>query len=385
MSKRLAIIVTHPIQYYAPLYRQLAARSYLAIKVFFTWHAGREPKHDAGFGQDVAWDIPLTQGYEFEMVPNVARRPGSDHFFGIRNPELISRVRAWKPDAVHVTGYAYASHLYAMRGFHRLCIPVLFRGDSHLLDQVPGLRWATKKRFLRTVYQWTKVCLYVGRNNYDYYRRFGVGEEKLFYCPHSIEVARFAQPNSELEARARAWKAELKIPEDKPVLVYAGKFEAKKQPLQLMEAMNSVQDDVLLLLVGNGILNNAILSFAEQNPDRFKVLPFQNQTMMPLVYRLGDAFVLPSAYGETWGLAINEAIACGRPVIASDRVGCAADLISNTQNGFVFEKNNWPQFRKLLSRLLESAPSAEALRQRAWEFDTQIAADRVCEALQAVA
>jgi len=66
-------------------------------------------------------------------------------------------------------------------------------------------------------------------------------------------------------------------------------------------------------------------------------LPFQNQSRMPVIYRIGDIFCLPSrGPGETWGLAVNEAMACGRPVLVSDRCGSAMDLVVNGQNGFIF-------------------------------------------------
>src|SRR4051812_41554202 len=101
------------------------------MKVFFTWHAGLRAQHDPGFGKEYQWDIPLTTGYDHEVVGNTARRPGSDRFLGIRTPELCERVTAWRADAVHITGYAYASHLSAMRQLHRQGLPVVFRGDSH--------------------------------------------------------------------------------------------------------------------------------------------------------------------------------------------------------------------------------------------------------------
>src|ERR1051326_2986720 len=138
---RLAIVVSHPIQYYVPLYRRLARRDDLEIRVFFTWHGGDRAQLDQGFKQLVAWDIPLTEGYQYEPVANTARRPGNHHFWGLQNPSLVQSVLAWKPNAVHLTGYAYASHLLAMRAFNRRGIPVLFRGDSHLL----GVRGRDRK------------------------------------------------------------------------------------------------------------------------------------------------------------------------------------------------------------------------------------------------
>ena len=132
-KKRLAIVVSHPIQYYVPLYQRLARREELEIRVFYTWHAGEKAVLDRGFDTPVAWDIPLTEGYEFELVPNLARDPGTHHFFGLRNPSLLAQLTAWRPDVVHVTGWAWLSHLQILRELTRQGVPVLFRGDSHLL------------------------------------------------------------------------------------------------------------------------------------------------------------------------------------------------------------------------------------------------------------
>src|SRR5712691_275656 len=127
LKKRLAFVVSHPIQYYVPLYQRLARRSDLAIKVFFTWHAGQAAVEDHGFKMPVAWDIPLTAGYEFELVPNVASDPGTHHFLGLKNPSLVERVTAWRPDVVHITGWAWLSHFLALRAFRKKGIPTLFR------------------------------------------------------------------------------------------------------------------------------------------------------------------------------------------------------------------------------------------------------------------
>jgi len=326
---RLALVVSHPIQYYVPLYQRLARREDLEIRVFYTWHAAGHEVHDRGFGQAFAWDLPLTEGYDFELVPNVARDSGTHHFLGLRNPELQARVMAWRPDVVHVTGWAWSSHLRLLRALYRRGVPVLFRGDSHLLDGgTRGPRWWLKRALLRRVYSWPSAFLVVGRANRDYYRAFGVPEEKLIDCPHSIDVERFAEPAELLEREAAAWRRELGIGDERRVLLFAGKFEPKKQPVELARAfLAHAEEDWLLLMVGGGALEQELEALARSAPGRLRLLPFQNQSRMPLVYRLGDVFVLPSAWGETWGLAVNEALACGRPVVVSDRVGCAPDLV----------------------------------------------------------
>src|SRR5262249_48648278 len=130
------------------------------------------------------------------------------------------------------------------------------------------------------------------------------------------------------------------IAPDRCVVLFAGKFERKKRPVELMRAVQAMPvPSPVLVMVGSGELDEPIKRIAATDPDRFRVLPFQNQSRMPVVYRFGDLFVLPSAFGETWGLAVNEALACGRPVLVSDRVGCAADLV-DASGGNVFSWND---------------------------------------------
>ena len=383
---RLAFVVSHPIQYYAPLHRLLAARQDVVVKVFFTGHSGGAAVHDPGFGKGVAWDIPLTDGYEHEVVPNAARDPGSHHFWGLRNPELLTRLVAWQPDAVHVTGYAYASHLQVLRSLARRKLPVLFRGDSHLLDGRRGWRWWATRAVLRRVYAWPSAFLCVGQANRAYYRACGVPEERLFPCPHSIEVDRFAEPHAELEGEARAWRRALGLADGTRVLLFVGKFEPKKCPVELMDACaHWPAGDWRLLLVGDGVLGDAIWRRASADPARFLVLPFQNQSRMPLVYRLGDVFILPSRYQETWGLAVNEALACGRPVLVSDRVGCAADVVEPGVNGEVFRAEDWADCRSAYERLCARPPaSAAGLQASARRFDIPGTADHLMAALRHV-
>jgi glycosyltransferase involved in cell wall biosynthesis len=369
--KRLAVIVSHPIQYYAPLYQRLARRDDLALKVFFTWHSGQRVE-DHGFKKHIAWDIPITQGYEFELVPNHSSDPGTHHFFGLRNPSLVERVSAWRPDIIHVTGWAWHSHLLALREFHKKGIPVLFRGDSHLLGKkLHGPRWWIKRRLLSHIFSWPAGFLVVGAANRAYYEAFGVGPDRLYLCPHSIDVHRFSEPADVLEQDASAWREQLGITPDQYVLLFAGKFQRIKRPLELMRAVKTLsRPGVILLMVGSGELEDEVNALATVNQNLFRVLPFQNQSRMPLAYRLADLLVVPSA--ETWGFAVNEALACGRPVLVSDRVGCATDVI-DAACGRIF---SWDDLSTLTAALEEMTRDParlvgmrRAATKRAWSFD----------------
>jgi len=122
--KKLAIITTHPIQYYAPVFKLLHQREKISIKVFYTWGESALKKFDPGFGKVVDWDVPLLDGYEYEWADNTANDPGSHHFKGIINPGLVQQIEAWQPDAVLVFGWAYYSHLKIKYRFILGAIPL---------------------------------------------------------------------------------------------------------------------------------------------------------------------------------------------------------------------------------------------------------------------
>jgi glycosyltransferase involved in cell wall biosynthesis len=242
-----------------------------------------------------------------------------------------------------------------------------------------------KKELLRHVYSWTTCCLYVGRNNYEYFRALGLPEEKLFYCPHSIEVQRFAEPHDQLERQAQHWRKTLQISEESNVLLFVGKFEARKQPIELMKTIAALpNDNIVLLMIGNGPLEGEVSSIAKRFPARFRLLPFQNQSKMPLVYRLGDLFVLPSIRGETWGLAVNEAIASGRRVLISDKVGCAPDLVMSNTEGAVFAAGDWRDFTEKLAAQLSQPMNSQHLRSFSRRFDLPETERKLCAALDRI-
>jgi len=346
-SLKLAIVSTHPIQYYAPVFRGLASVAHLSPRVFYTWsQSAAGSLNDPDFGQTLRWDVPLLDGYEHEFVDNIAARPGSDHFFGIRTPTLVRRIETWGADAVLVYAWNFASHLSALRHFAGR-IPVFFRGDSTLLDPARPVRRLLRRGLLTTIYRHVDVAIAVGANSRDYFEWGGVAPRNIEYAPHSVDTQRFAADEAGRSQRVARWRAELGIAPEACVFAFAGKFIPKKDPLLLVDAFLSVPGASHLVLFGSGVLEPQLRSLAARHP-RVHVLPFQNQAAMPLAYRLGDVFVLPSrGPGETWGLALNEAMACGRPVIASSRVGGARDLVS-LDTGWTFAAGDHAALANLL-------------------------------------
>ncbi|MBX2939211.1 MAG: glycosyltransferase family 4 protein [Ferruginibacter sp.] len=340
--KKLAIITSHPIQYNAPLFSLISRRGHIQIKVFYTWgESVLDNKFDPGFGKVIQWDIPLLDGYPYIFVRNTASDQGTHHFKGMVNPTLINEIENFEADAVLVFGWSFQSHLKVLRYFAGR-IPVFFRGDSHLLDYTPPIKRMLRKWFLRYIYKHVSVAFYVGKHNKDYFLNAGIKESKLIFAPHAIDNSRFSCTDKACISRAKEYRQQLNIPEDAFVFLFAGKLEKKKSPLTLIEAFNQIskKESVYLIMAGNGPLEDSVIEAATISAN-IKTLPFQNQQSMPALYSACNVFVLPSAGpGETWGLAVNEAMAAGKTVIVSDKCGCYSDLVKEGVNGFTFQSEN---------------------------------------------
>jgi glycosyltransferase involved in cell wall biosynthesis len=350
--KKLAIITTHPIQYYAPVFKLLAERNRIDIKVFYTLGDAGAVKHDHGFNQAISWDIPLVKGYLYEWVKNTAAKPGSHHFKGIVNPEIGEQVMAWAPDAVLVYGWAYSGHLKALRYFKNR-LPVYFKGDSTLLNEPTGLKKISKYVLLRWVYQHVDHAFYNGINNKKYFEKYGLKYAQLTFAPHAIDNSRFEVSQPEKVGKLRL---SLNLTDDDILVLYAGKFDPVKNLSLLLTAfVKLTTNNVHLLLAGDGAEHRKLAAIAAASGREAYIhfTGFKNQSYMPVLYQAANLVCLPSV-SETWGLAINEAMACHKAVLVSDKVGCAADLVQQDHNGGIFKSNNEQDLLVQLTRLTAS-------------------------------
>ena len=368
---RLAVVTTHPIQYYAPIFKLLAERGRLDIKVFYTWEQG-SARVDEEFGKDVEWDIPLLEGYDYEFVSN----GGSfrKDMMGVRNPGLESIIEKWSAEAVLIISWNYLSHLRAMRHFKGR-LPVLFRGDSTLLDPIPGWKKAVRRAFLRFVYSKVDKALYVGSRSREYFLWAGMPDSRMVYSPHAVDNDRFRRTSEAGRARSEEMRRALGIAPQDVVFLFAGKFIPKKDPLTLIHSfLDAGLSNSHLLLVGDGQLSPKLKDTAV-GMGNVHILPFTNQSDMPYVYGASDVYCLPSiGPGETWGLAVNEAMACGKAVLVSDRVGCGKDLVVEGTNGYFFRAGDRTDLKEKLLKMEDPAlvrrMGSESLKRiESWNFE----------------
>ncbi len=373
MSKPVIFLNSHPIQYFAPLYRQMHTEMRSPLTVWYCSDESIQGKMDKGFGKEVKWDIPLLDGYRHVFLRNRSWKPSIHNgFWGIFNPSVISMLYKQEKSVLVVHGWAYATHVLAIvfgRIFgHTVCL----RSETPLNQERMKNKTVTfiKHLYLKLLFLFVNKFLYIGKQNHLFYRSLGVKERLLVSVPYAVDNRRFREL-CKATGREEARKM-LGLPPGKKIILYSGKYIDKKRPLDLLKAFAAIDNNehALLVMVGEGACRTDMERFIKDNRLQEKVVltGFINQSSIPLYYRSADVFVMCSGLGETWGLSVNEAMNFGLPVIVSDTCGSAYDLVDNGINGAVFETGNINQLSALLKEYLHlPAATAELIHKAAWE------------------
>jgi len=347
---KLAVFTSHPIQYQAPLFRALATSGRVDPVVYFGSRHGADVAVDSGFGTAFRWDVPLLDGYRHAFLPNTARAPDVSRFRGVRIAGAEDLLATDRPDAVLVLGWQTLGHLQMMRAAWKAGVPLLVRGES-TLQRSPssGLRGLARRtlwvparmRLYGAAFRRVDAFLVIGSRNRDYYRSFGVPDEKVFWAPYGVDNDwfRMREPARAL-ARARV-RERLGLSDGAVVFASSAKLIERKRPFDLVDAVARLRRggiDAHALFIGDGEQRDAVEHRAARYgiEDALCISGFVNQQELPAWYAAADALVLPSDARETWGLVVNEAMAAGLPVVVSDAAGCSVDLVKNGENGFTY-------------------------------------------------
>ncbi|MCA0303454.1 MAG: glycosyltransferase family 4 protein [Proteobacteria bacterium] len=352
MTVRIGYLVSHPIQYYAPLFRELAR--HCDLTVFYAHRQTAAGQADAGFGVAFEWDVDLLSGYDSRFLDNVARQPSTDRYFGCDTPGIAAEIERGRFDAFVVPGWALRSYWQAVQACRRLGIPVLVRGDSQLGRQRRRAVRMAKAVLFPWLLRRFDGFLYVGQRNRAYLEHYGVPAERLFFSPHCVDNDAFAR------ASAQARAAMPPRPPGAPRrLLFVGKLIERKHPADLVRAAARIDDvPVEVAFAGSGELEPSLRQIAGEAGVAATFLGFRNQSELPAVYASADLLVLPSDGLETWGLVVNEAMACGVPAVVSDAVGCGPDLVEAGRTGAVFPLGDVGRLVTAITSVLALDPAA---------------------------
>lgn len=338
---RVAYLVSHPIQYQAPLLRYIVANSDIELTAFFMSDFSLKSYRDEGFGTAVEWDVPLLEGYPSQVLPalgdNQRLTPLRPFVYG-----LARRLKAGRFDALWLHGYAHQASLRALFVAKSLGMKVFLRTDSQLAGSPSHpLRAWLKARLLRRLFRNVDGFLIAGTLNHAYFRHFGAPEAKTFLLPFAVDNDFFQRQAALARPQRERLRAELGLSPGRPVILFASKFLRRKRAGDLLEAYRRLSPDgqkephPYLLFVGDGEQKAAVEAQARRlGWSTVRFLGFKNQTELPPLFDLCDVFVLP-ADSEPWGLIVNEVMNAAKPVIVTEEVGAAPDLVRDGENGYV--------------------------------------------------
>jgi glycosyltransferase involved in cell wall biosynthesis len=240
-----------------------------------------------------------------------------------------------------------------MIGAHAQGARLLVRDEQTLLHGRPPHRRLARSVALRRLFA-RSYGAYIGEENRRFLRAHGMRDERMFPSRYCVDNAYFQGCGAQLTPRRAALRASFGIDNDAPVVLFAGKLIDKKQPLRAIEAFARVRATrpCWLLIAGDGPLRAGCETLVRTLgvPD-VRFAGFLNQAEMPNAYAAADIFVLPSKLHETWGLVVNEAMNFGLPIVVSDKVGCAADLVRPGENGVVVPHDHTDHLAQAIAAL----------------------------------
>lgn len=356
---RLTVVMTHPVQYYAPWFQYITTHCpEIDLTVLYATQPTPE-QQGVSFGRAFVWDIPLLEGYRCRVV-RPARPTDKVHsgsFWGLDVSEINAAIRETRPDVVLVAGWYSITLIRALWCCLKNRIPVLYRGDTNLGNTRTGWR-----KLIWTMRTWMLLRLFsgylsVGQRAREYLRWFGVPASQIFDAPHCVDnefFAKLATPFQTPDGRTTA-REYFGLDAEDFVMLFVGKLEHKKRPIDLFRAAANLRQGTSILIVGTGEMEEKLREESQQHGLKVAWAGFLNQTELGRAYAAADCLVLPSDWGETWGLVVNEALATGLPCVVSDRVGCAPDLITPGETGEIFPAGDVNALVNALNSLLERA------------------------------
>lgn len=326
----ITFLVERPTQFEAPFYRfaaNAAGTGRHELRVLFTGTDVAGPVFDPELGKPVSWGIDLLGGYPHEVCP----QEGAEGW-------LAERLRPERCDLVIANGYTQPLYRLGTRLAKAAGVATALRLDSVLWDGSLLKNLAKRVLFAAYMNKTYDLFLGVGSLTLDYLKAFGVPAEKTGLFPYAVDVEAFRERSVLPPEERAATRERLGVPAGAPMVLALTKFNEREAPWDLLRAFDRLRDrEIWLVLAGDGPERADLEGTVEASGlTRVRFPGYIPYPELPALYGASDLFVHP-AREERWGVSVQEALACGLPVIASSRVGAGVDLIAPGRNGFLYE------------------------------------------------
>lgn len=375
---RVVLLHNYLTPYRIPLFTELARRFDFEVWILGDISAMRE------------WSGRAPEGaFAHRMLPHRKALFGSRYNALVVNPGLTAELRRHRPDVLIVCGWDSPATFRAALHARRAGIPLALWAGSTPAERTwvraltrPAVRWLVRQ---------ADAWLAYGSRSRDYLVSLGAREDRVFRAFNTVEIDAFARNSRLDDAARRAVREELGVGDDRVVLYCGNLLELKgiDELLAGFAAFAAQTRGVSLVLVGSGADGPRFQQRARELGLEGRVVfaGYKPRAELPRYYGAADLFVLPSRT-EVWGLVINEALACGVPVIASNAAGAVADLMHDGVNGYVVPPRDPEALRDALTRYFaltndDREAMREAARRSIAPFTIARAADAFEDAVRA--
>ena len=365
LTQRVLIVNSHPIQYFVPLYRSIQ-KAGADVTVLYCSKHGLEGETDKEFGVSVKWDIPILEGYTPVFFKNHSFKSSVYGFLGLINFGLIPYLFKAPKSVLIVYGWGYFSYwlaiIFGKLAGHTVCV----RGDTNNISegQRAGIRFRLRHFVLsKILFRMVDQCLYIGNENKQFYKSNEVPESKLGFSPFSVDNNRFRHFKEKWEGNLDELKKSLGLPLNKKIILFSGKYISIKRPLDLLKAFHQCRhkEDAVLVFMGEGGLRNDMEVYIEKNNlGNVFLTGFVNQSKVSEYYAVSSILAMCSEK-DAWGLSVNEAMNFSMPIILSDTVGSASDLVEDGKNGYVYPSGDVDALAEKIDVLLSASKEKLAI------------------------
>lgn len=360
-------LFSHPVQYNTPLLKYLNRYKNFNVEAIFCDKGATEKRFDKDFNTDIKWDIPLFDGYLYKVMKNYAINPGIDTgFFGLMNWGIIQILwKIPKNSLVVINGWNFFTNILALLVGKLLGLKIALRGDCSMeaeKNKSKSIILLKKIILGKLLFNIVDYIFIIGKNSRYYFDFYNANPSKYIFTPFSVDNDSFLEKKATISLSKNSLREELGLPKHGLLFLFSGKLIDIKKPLDLLLAYNKVGlFEHSLVFVGDGILKEILLKKAsELQLKNIIVTGFINQGNIHKYYAAADVFILCSEKDQ-WGLSVNEAMLFELPLILSSGVGSAIDLVSENENGYVYQAGNIDELSHKL-KLLTALDISELLK-----------------------
>ncbi len=370
---RVVAVFPEPTPYRAPLLDRVAALPEIDLTVLYaartvagrTWHV--DPHHRAVYLSGVR--LPgagLVLHHDYPLTPGVAR--------------ALERAR---PDVVVVSGWSTFASQGAIAWCRLRRVPYVLVVESHDEGPRPGWRRSIKRTFVPPIVRNSAGTLVTGTLARRSMIERGASPERVRVFANTIDVEGFGERADRLAARRPELREALGASQDDVVVLSVARLASEKGHDVLIRAVAAAEDPrLVLVLAGSGPERERLESLGRELGVRLFLAGDTPWDRIVEVYAAADVFALLSER-EPWAVVVNEAAACGLPLVLSDRVGAAHDLLQDGKNGFLVPVGDVAAAAAALGRLAADpdarrragARSREAVR--SWGYGPSVESFRV--------